>query len=280
MKKMNFRAVVVAAVMVAGILFAACQSEYNNESTLGNLKIQLTDAPFPTDLVAEANVTINKIEIRRADESEGNPFVTLSEEEMSFNLLELTNGVTAGLVDLEIEAGSYDLIRLYVSDANVVLSDGTSYDLKVPSGAQTGIKIFIDPSVVINGGLTEELLLDFDVSRSFKVQGDPNTPAGIKGFIFTPVIKASNLSTAGRLTGNVFDESEVPVDGAQVSIIAADTVYTTSFTDENGDYAILGVDAGTYNVEYTKEGYQITTIENVDVVAGNATIQNAQLLTN
>jgi len=284
MKKVNYRSIVVLAVMLVGILFAACQEEYNNESTSGKLKIQLTDAPFPTDLVAEANVTITKIEVRKANQEEeaGNPFITLSEEEMSFNLLELTNGVTAGLVDLEIEAGSYDLVRLYVSEASIKLSDEaeTVYDLKIPSGAQTGIKIFIDPAIEVAGGLTSDLLLDFDVSKSFVVQGNPDSPAGIKGFIFKPVIKASNLSTTGSLTGNVTDAEALAIDGAQVAIIAADTVYTTSFADENGDYTIIGVDAGTYNVEYSKEGYQVTTIEGIEVVAGNATTQDAQLLTN
>jgi len=283
MKKVNFRSIVILAVMVVGILFAACQEEYNNESTTGKLKIQLTDAPFPTDIVAEANVTITKIEARRVNENgeeEGNPFITLSEEEMSFNLLELTNGVTAGLVDLEIEAGSYDLVRLYVSEASIKLSDESVHSLKVPSGAQTGIKIFIDPAIEVAGGLTTDLLLDFDVSKSFKLQGNIDSPAGIKGFIFTPVIKASNLSTTGSLFGNITDTESVVIDGAQVAIIAADTVYTTSFADENGDYTIIGVDAGTYNIEYSKEGYQTTTIENVGIVAGNATNQDAQLLTN
>lgn len=282
MKKVNFRSILILAVMFVGILFAACQDEYNNESTTGKLKIQLTDAPFPTDLVAEANVTITKIEVRKANQEEeaGNPFITLSEEEMSFNLLELTNGVTAGLVDLEIEAGSYDLVRLYVSEASIKLSDETVHSLKVPSGAQTGIKIFIDPAIEVAGGLTTDLLLDFDVSKSFKLQGNIDSPAGIKGFIFTPVIKASNLSTTGSLFGNITDTENVVIDGAQVAIIAADTVYTTSFADENGDYTIIGVDAGTYNIEYSKEGYQTTTIENVGIVAGNATTQDAQLLTN
>ncbi|MFA8433100.1 MAG: DUF4382 domain-containing protein [Marinifilaceae bacterium] len=279
MKKVNFRALLVLMLAVVGLTFAACQSEDSNVSTSGKLSIQLTDAPFPTDLVAQANVTINKIEIRKTNEEDGNPFVTLSEEEKSFNLLDLTNGVTASLVDLEIEAGSYDLIRLYVADASVKLSDGTEFDLKVPSGAQTGIKIFIDPSIEVAGGLTAELLLDFNVAKSFVAQGNISSPAGIKGFHFQPVIKASNLSTAGRLMGKVTDAEEVAIEGAQVSIIAADTVYTTSFTDENGAYAILGIDAGTYKVEFAKDSLQ-TLIEDIKVVAGNATTLDAQLLAN
>ena len=277
MKKMNFKTIMVLATVIVGMLFTACQEEYS-KSTTGKLKIQLTDAPFPSDLVTEANVKINKIEIRKANTTDVNPFVTLSEKEVSFNLLDLTNGVTASLIDLDIDAGSYDLIRLYVTDASVVLSDGTVHSLKVPSGSQTGIKIFITPSIEVSGDLTTELLLDFDVSKSFKMRGNMNSPAGIKGFIFKPSIKASNLSTTGRLTGNVVDAENAPIDGVQVAIIAEDnTVYTTTFTD-NGEYQFLGVDAGTYKIEYSKEGYETKTIEDVTIVAGNATVQNAELV--
>jgi hypothetical protein len=276
MKKINFKVILIAAAVIACFALSGCEKDGDNTS--GKLKIQLTDAPFPADLVAEANVTINKIDIRKAeDEEEENPFITLKEEEMSFNLLELTNGVTAGLVDMEIEAGSYDHVRLYVSDASVVLTDGTEFDLFVPSGAQSGVKIFIEPSIRVAGGLTAELLLDFDVSKSFVVQGNMDTPAGIKGFSFKPVVKASNLTTAGRLTGFVTDTNDVAVDGAQVAIIAADTVYTTSFTDEVGAYTVIGIDAGTYNVEYAKEGYETATVEELEIIEGNVTTQDIEL---
>ena len=249
-----------------------------NESSTGTITVQLTDAPFPSDLVSEANVTINKIEIRKSNDSEGFPFITLSEEEMSFNLLDLTNGVTASLVELEVGVGSYDLVRLYVSESNLVLEDGSSYDLTVPSGAATGIKVFIDPAIVVTGGLTTELLLDFDVSRSFEVQGNPDTPAGIKGFHFTPVVKASNLTTAGRLVGTVTDSLEVVVDGALISVFAADTLNTSSLTDATGSYAVLGLEAGIYSITVEFGEYQSVSVENIEIVAGNATTQDAQLV--
>lgn len=264
-------------VIIAAIGLFACNDSDDNGSltgdgsAIGSLKIQLTDAPFPTDLVEEANVNINKIEIRRADDTSGNPFTILSEEEMNFNLLELTNGVTASLVNLKIDTGSYDLIRLYVTDASIKLKDGSVHSLKVPSGEQTGIKIFIEPSIKVEGGLTSELLLDFVVSKSFVQQGGNND------FIFKPVIKASNLSTAGRLTGFVSDTNNVAIEGAQVSVMAADTVYTSSFTDEKGNYTILGVDKGTYTVIYEMEGYEMNAIENIEIVEGNATVKDAML---
>lgn len=271
-------------ILIAAIGLFACNNDDDKSSltgdgsSTGKLKIQLTDAPFPTDLVEEANVIINKIEIRRSGETDGNPFKVLSEEEVKFNLLDLTNGVTASLVNLDIDTGSYDLIRLYVDEASLKLKDSDEiYKVKVPSGAQTGIKIFIDPSIKVVGGLTSELLLDFVVSESFVLQGNIDSPAGIKGFHFKPVIKAANLSTAGRLTGFVSDANNVAIEGAQVSIIAADTVYASSFTNKDGDYTILGIDAGTYNVRYEREGYDMSTIEDVVIDEGNATDKDVQL---
>ncbi|MEN8117044.1 MAG: DUF4382 domain-containing protein [Bacteroidota bacterium] len=259
------------------LMMSGCIDEPVNDSLPGRLNVQLTDAPFPSDLVAEANVTINKIEIRKSDDSEGYPFIILSEEEMSFNLLDLTNGVTATLVDMEVPSGSYNLIRLYVSEASIVLSDSSEFDLFVPSGAETGIKIYIDPAIVVAGGLTTELLLDFDVSRSFEVQGNPDTPAGIKGFHFKPVIKASNLSTTGSLSGMVTDSTDSVVDGALVSVLAADTVYTSSLTDSTGYYTILGIDAGAYNVKVEYSDYQPVIFENIEIFAGNTTVLDAKL---
>ncbi|MEX0982813.1 MAG: DUF4382 domain-containing protein [Bacteroidales bacterium] len=274
---MKFKMLKVLALLIATTAMISCENVGDNDPTSGTLKIYLTDAPFPTDMVAEANVTITKIDVRKENDDEENPFIILSEEEMSFNLLELANGVIANLVDIDLDSGLYDLVRLHVSEASIMLKDSTVYDLFVPSGAQTGIKIFIDPAIEVAGGLTSELMLDFNVSKSFVVQGNPITPAGITGFIFKPVIKASNLTTAGRLAGMVTDTSDVVIDGVEVSMWTADTVYTTSFTDSTGAYMFLGVDAGTYDVAFAKDGFLGTDFEDIEITAGNLTTVNAQL---
>ena len=111
--------------------------------------MQLTDAPFPYELVAEANVTVYKVEARRVSEDDDDdaltvsPYITLMEEEIETNLLGLTNGLTLQLAEIEVPVGTYDQVRVYVKGVNVVLTDGTVYDLKVPSGDSSGIKVFI-----------------------------------------------------------------------------------------------------------------------------------------
>jgi len=275
---MKIQRVLFITLLVVSLMFQSCVED-NNLST-GTLTVKLTDAPFPHQMIAEANVIISKIEARKTNEMEGeSPFMILSELETSVNLITLTNGITETLVNIEVPVGSYDLIRLYIKEASVVLTDGRIFDLKVPSGSQTGIKVFVKPEIIVVGGLSEDLLLDFDVSKSFVPQGNMNSVSGITGFHFKPVIKAVNLSSTGTLLGEVSDTISNPLNGAQISVYAADTLNTTTFTDSLGNYAVLGLLSGAYQIEAETEGY-ISQEEFIEIVKGNNTILNFELVPN
>ncbi|MEA1785363.1 DUF4382 domain-containing protein [Arenibacter sp. GZD96] len=274
---------------VAAVLFFGCSDANDSSSATGRLSVILTDAPFPSDLVAEANVTIFKLDARLKGESneideaadEAASFEVLMENEITVNLLDLTNGISAQLVNADVPVGSYDLIRVFVKGINVVLTDGTTYDLQVPSGSQSGIKVFIKPNLVVSGGLSSDLLLDFDVSRSFIPKGGRHDIGGITGFNFKPVIKASNMTTAGTLAGVVTTTQEalaVGLEGVQVAIFAADTLNTTAFTDVTGGYTVMGLVAGSYDVEVELEGFESQSEEGIAISAGNKTIQNFELI--
>lgn len=294
---MKFRLITIALFFVFTV-FISCTDNDDNNRDYGRLSVNLTDAPFPHDLVAEANVTIFKIDARykgdmdinsevedNSDSSmiteEKSSFVVLMEDEMEVNLLDLTNGVTKNLVDLDVPVGIYDLVRVYVKGVNVVLTDGSTFDLKVPSGEQTGIKIFIKPGLVVEGGLSADLLLDFDVSKSFVAKGGGSNFENINGFNFKPVIKACNMSTAGTLSGKVTtlqEEVAVGLKGAQVAVFAADTLNTTTFTDADGKYMVMGLMAGGYDVEVELSTYQKQSVADIEIVAGNTTSQDFVLV--
>ena len=195
-------------VLVLGTLFmSGCDSAAGSEDGEGRLVLKLTDAPFPFDLVAEANVTISRIDIvggadvaaptdsSAADRTGEEGVITILQEERSFNLLELRDGVTATLSDIVLPEGQYTQLRLIVDSASVVMNEGTKYKLTIPSGAQTGIKVLL-PDFEVQKDVQTELTLDFDVSESFVVQGNPSTAGGIKGFLFKPVIKPLGLPVA------------------------------------------------------------------------------------
>lgn len=244
-----------------------------NDSQFGQLSIKLTDAPYEVGLLQAANIKISKVELRNKDQEEGSPFITVYENEETFNLLELNNGITAQLANIEVPRGNYDLVRVYVESAEIVLVDGSSFELKVPSGAQSGIKIFLDPAVEVAGGLSAELLLDFDLSRSFVKQGSANNP---QGYIFKPTIKAVNNTIAGRIEGNVQDQGETPLADVEISVFAGDTLNTSTFTNDLGQYAVIGLLPGTYELKFNLNGY-VEAIEETSVVVGNTTTLDVSL---
>jgi hypothetical protein len=281
LKKQQLR--VSALIMTFAVIFAFASCSEDNgtsvDSSTGQLTVKMTDAPIDLSLVSEANVTITKMEARRVLESEddtANPFVEIYNETATYNLLELRNGVTEKLAEIEVPTGSYNLIRLYVEEASLTLANGMTYDVKVPSGDKTGIKVFIDPSLEVQGGLTAELLLDFDVSQSFVMKGNLETPAGVTGFNFKPVIRAVNESDAGRITGEVTDTASNVIADAAVWL-ENDTVVTTTYTDTSGGYALIGIKDGTYDLYAVKENYDTTQISDVTVTAGNETTKNIEL---
>jgi len=250
----------------AGLLiFGGCQV---TEESHGTLKVSITDAPFPIEIIEEANVTITKVEVRMKSDTSDATFTTLMEESRDINLLDLRNGVVSELLEMEMPAGTYDLIRVYVENASLKIIDGETYEVKVPSGSQTGIKIFIQPELRIEGGLTSEVLLDFNLEKSFVVRGNPMTPAGIKGFNFKPVIRAVNNSTAGSVEGMVSDTASAVLANAAVWI-AQDSTIASAFTDSTGYYAIPGIPEGFYSLYSSKENYDTVMYENVEIVAGN-----------
>jgi hypothetical protein len=269
--------IVLLFIIAAAVSFTACNKSSDNNGT-GQLVVKVTDGPFPADMVESATVTITKVEARRVGDGipDGNPFIVLMEDTVTFDLLDLRNGITAEMLDIQVPAGSYDLVRLYVEEAGLKIKDGDSFDVKVPSGQQTGIKIFIEPAITVTGGLSAELLLDFDLSRSFVVRGNFDSPHGINGFIFKPVIRAVNSSTAGRIIGMVTDTSKVKIANAKVWV-EQDTVVATSLTDTLGHYGIIGLPAGKYSVFATKENYDTVAFTDVNIAAGNFTVKDFML---
>ncbi len=174
-----------------------------------------------------------------------------------------------------IEPGNYDLIRLYVDEAVLKVKDGDKYEVKVPSGQQTGIKIFMEPALKVVSELTTEVVLDFNLEKSFVLKGNANTPAGIKGFNFKPVVKAVNNTTEGTLAGEVFDaDTDALLPGVSVWIEQDETEIASASTDVLGYYAILGITAGFYDVIAGSDGFYNDTVEGVQIVEGNLTVQD------
>lgn len=292
---------------IAACLLASCTRGPAPGSGQGTLKVLVTDKPFPVEMLAEAVVTITRVEVRKVEEAteepdpsdpaasdapagedeEDRPFITIFEdpEGREFNLLDLRNGKTDLLTDANLPAGTYDQMRLIVSGGRVTLLDDDEdpennrvFDLKVPSGEQTGIKLHFTFEVPEGDATT--LILDVDLSRAFQPipGGKIDTPDQIKNFKFAPslAMRLINILDAGSITGVVTDANG-PLEGATVTVYNGTDQVTSTLSDADGNYEVKGLLAGTYKVLFSKNGYAEAAVINVSVSLGEATELNAVL---
>jgi hypothetical protein len=266
----------------------------------GTLRLLITDKPFPLEFVNSAMVTITTIEVHQTtsaatsqesdNESEGNEnergkneaatsqpddsWITIFDGEKSFDLLNLRNGKTDLLADTEIPAGTYDQMRLIVTNGKITLTDGRVFDLKVPSGEQTGIKLhfpFEVPAVQ-----TTTLILDVDLSRAFQAipSGHIDDVSTIRSFHFQPslAMKLINVLQAGTISGHVTSQPDgSPVANAEVTAFDGAEEVTSTMTEADGSYVLGGLHTATYRVHASATGFTDADVTDVEVTAGQET---------
>lgn len=243
------------------ILFTGCGTD-SGGSGMGTMTVEMGDAPI--DSADAVNVFIERVEVNRDGESNG--WTTLNEPQQSYDLLELTNGATEVIGTAELDAGTYSQIRLILSqDGHSVLVDGSEYDMLVPSGAQTGIKLNVNAD--IQEDIEYVILLDFDASRSVREAGQ-NNPA--VQYLLQPVIKATNKAITGNIDGTVDPAEARPVVYA---IAGTDTLASTIADTTDGYFKLIGLEEGSYDVsiEPRSEDYQAATEEDVSVTVEETT---------
>ena len=226
----------------------------------GTLQIKLTDAPARFDSVM---IDIQKVEVQTTDSSNAYVWTAVNDSSMMVNLLDLSNGAYKVLGQKQLAPGTYHQIRLVLGSNNYVVQNGQEYALKVPSGQQSGLKINVDATIKPN--YTYTLLLDFNAAKSIVQTG--NSHSKNSKFILKPVIRATNEAVSGVISGTVSPANTNPTI---YSINGTDTV-STSFADTtSGDFKMIGIPAGTYNVSFVPADttYRDTTITGVSVVAG------------
>ena len=88
--------------------------------------------------------------------------------------------------------------------------------------------------------------------------------------------ETARASTTGKIAGEVIDsETQRPIPGALVEVIGAP--YSTE-TDEDGEYYIMEVPAGSYNLRITADGYNVITQKHVRVLLDLTTPVDVELV--
>ncbi|HSQ49446.1 MAG TPA: DUF4382 domain-containing protein [Candidatus Deferrimicrobiaceae bacterium] len=152
----------------------------NNPPGLGTLVVSVKDKPVE---LSKLDLTITSVWIQVSsndeDSEENNNGWTnlnlIGDEPIDFDLLELREK-SIDLSSMELPAGEYGKIRIYVSKATATYADNTEEELKVPSG-----RIDIITKVTIENDMQTNLLIDME----------PDATAISASGNFRPIIKAT-----------------------------------------------------------------------------------------
>lgn len=263
---MHFRKIpgVVGVVAIAITLsISACSTE---PSGTGTLQLNLVDAPVPIEGIEAIDIVFSFISVHAsADADSGNVGWIIvmddqtSAEDRTFNLLEYVNGTSALLGEAELEEGHYTQLRIGIQSASITIN-GTTSDLTIPSGSQSGLKLTggfnIDPNVIT------AITLDFDAGESVR-----ENPPKSGRYKLQPTIRMIETILSGTISGTVTPDTLRTLVTAYEA--GTTTVVTSTYTDTlTGDYMLQALLEGAYDLEAAAEGYDPSTEAGVTVIAG------------
>ena len=260
---MKRKITLLALVLLPLFMFTACEKDGGNK---GTINLSITDAPLDADGIAGVFITITEIQYHTSE----NNWEVFSDYEgpKTFNLLDLTRGTSELLGSLSLEAGTYTQIR-FMLDSPIMgagpqsspgcyleFDDGTTTNLFLPSGSQTGYKAVGTFTVPINGEV--DVTADFDVRKSVVKAGILNK------YILKPTIRLIVDNQAGSIAGEVTNVA----DGTQVVVYAYESgkydiseandpaleetrfpnATTSDMVDENGTYHMAFLAPGAYDL--------------------------------
>lgn len=174
----------LVAITIIVAVFASGITLPSQKVRTGRLIVLLMDAPV--DLY-QLNVTITDLEVHKVgqeDDEDGEWIALIENEEITFDLLEYQNGKTLELASEIIDAGTYNKIRMYVSEANASYAEypENPVPLRVPPGKIDVITEF----ELVEGG-----------TRIVVIDMEPDWVAISKNNNLRPVLKASISQSGG-----------------------------------------------------------------------------------
>ena len=243
----------------------------SSDVSAGNLQV-LATSEASHDHDVSVVLGIASIDLHK----QGGDFVNISSTEQLIDLAQYQNGVMDSLAQANIEAGTYDAIKVTLSLASVTLDNGDEMSVDFATAADDPQFKEDHPSNVFFLRLEKPLAITSDaVSHLLIKVADliPPVPEGhmVERFHMMPKAHAIDLDQTGSVSGSVSftsadsSASNVSIEGVFVAVTSHGRKLGTTRTDSSGKYKITGLPAGTYEVLAHKENYQHSITKDVVV---------------
>jgi Domain of unknown function (DUF4382) len=201
---------VAVLVFLTSIMIVACGGGGgggSDPSGTGHLTLGITDAPI--DNATSVVIQFSGVAFKRMG-AEPETVQGLTPSPRHLDLLQYQQGHAALLLDgVTLPAGSYEWIRLMVDnqsgvrDSYITLNDGSECELRIPSGAESGLKLNRGFTLPADGSVA--LTIDFDLRKSIHAPpGQKGTGAGCtQGYLMRPTLRVVDSANVGAIAGTV-----------------------------------------------------------------------------
>lgn len=262
--KNKLRPAYVAAVLIP-LIFLACQKEaaHDSRTTDSNkphaITVYLTDHQTP--VFDSVFIDLQKMEIKLEDDSLPNSgWVNLSIRAGVYNILRFRNGLDTLFATGNLPNARIRKIRLTLGTRNSVMKDGLSSPLRLHDDDREVIADIAATNFEINTSGQVLFWIDFDASRSIQV--DNSGSGNNNGYRLRSHIRLFTRSHSGEIEGRVLP---LAADALVMAITGTDTT-TAIPEDDDGEFKIVGLTAGTYKLFIDgQNGYRDSIINNVIV---------------
>jgi hypothetical protein len=193
----------------------------------GELSLSITDAPV--DEAASVIVQFSGVAFKRAG-AQAETVQNLTPATRQIDLLQYQEGRAVLLLDgVTLPAGDYEWIRLIVDnepgvrDSYLVQTTGEECELRVPSGAESGLKLNRGFTLAADGSVA--LTIDFDLRQSIHAPPGQQGSAEecTQGYLMRPTLRIVDDANVGAIAGTV--------DSALVTAECLPKVYIFSGAD-------------------------------------------------
>ncbi len=168
------------ALLTTVVTVLAATSVYAYYGTVpGIVQVYVTDTPNYSTDVQHIYLTFYKVELHKV---QGDGWYQIGGD--FFQTIDLKAAINTSLLlsSQQIPQGTYDMVRITLSYAKVVLAEnGTTntYILSLPAELQSGLKISLQGTMTAKAGVTRGVLIDIAVSDQ-----------GLHEGVLTPAINA------------------------------------------------------------------------------------------
>lgn len=198
---------VASTWLVVSALLSACGGGGGSAEETGIVRLSVTDAP-----VEDANsvvVQFRSVAFKR-EGSAPERIENIGSAPRQIDLLQFQEGRAALLLDgVTLPAGRYQWVRLIVDnepnvrDSYLTLTSGAECELRIPSGAESGLKLNRGFTLPADGSVA--LTIDFDLHKS--IHAPPGQRGSgldcTQGYLMRPTLRLVDDANVGAISGSV-----------------------------------------------------------------------------